>query len=57
MTRYYATVERNCGKIETIKGILKWELIGPFLYLNGTDFEMFLSSEYYAFIEINEGEL
>jgi hypothetical protein len=54
---YYATAERIDGKIETVSGILKWEIIGPFIYLNGTDFEIFLSSSLYALIEINEDSL
>ena len=54
---YYATMEKPNGEIETINGILKWEIKGPFLYLNGTDFEIFISPNCYAFINIQEGSL
>lgn len=54
---YYATLEKANGEIETVNGILKWDVFGGYLYLNGSDFEMFLSSSHYAFINIQEGEL
>lgn len=54
---YYATCEKPDGTIETVNGILQYKVEGSFLYLAGTDFEMYLSSQYYRFIEINEGEL
>lgn len=54
---YYATIEDNNGKIETVNRILNWEILGPFIYLNGTDFEIFYSSNSIKFIEINEGTL
>lgn len=54
---YYATVEKKNGETETVNAILQWECLPCFLYLNGTDFEIFLSPSEYVFINIQEGSL
>lgn len=51
---YVATLTRLCGKIETVDNILSWEVHGGFLYLNGTDFETFVSCYCYSMVDIKE---
>ena len=52
---YHAVLETPEGKIETVNGVIKWEVMGPFLFLNGTDFEILISSQHYKFIDIQDG--
>lgn len=57
MKYYYATVEKMTGEIETINGVISYETSGAFLRLKGEDFDIYLSSQQYAVINIQEGEL